>query len=65
MLNPWTSEPKLVESVLTLFFKSTQVVEDTSGSENDPSTSTLVSQLPELAEIAFRCMKERLDWLGR
>ena len=65
MINPWTSRPSVIDAVLVLFNASTEASEVqglTRGTQlrlGEPHT-----QLPELAEILFACIQERLNWLG-
>ncbi|KIL69792.1 hypothetical protein M378DRAFT_69338 [Amanita muscaria Koide BX008] len=65
MIKPWSSRPSIIDAVLGLFDTTTKVVDKPLPDKsllnvgNEPS-----SQLPELAEILFACVQERLDWLG-
>ncbi|PFH54313.1 hypothetical protein AMATHDRAFT_72820 [Amanita thiersii Skay4041] len=65
MVKPWTSRPAVIDAVLGLFDATTKVVEKplTDGSVASPESEPN-SQLPELAEVLFACVQERLDWLG-
>ncbi|CDO69523.1 hypothetical protein BN946_scf184785.g28 [Trametes cinnabarina] len=55
MLDPWTSQPTVIDIVSELFTVTTQIVEAPSG-DSDSANSTQVpkSQLPELAACLFR-----------
>ncbi|KAI0374941.1 hypothetical protein BV20DRAFT_934524 [Pilatotrama ljubarskyi] len=65
MIDPWTSQPEVVEIVNELFNVTTQLVEAHSGdSETAESKKVPRAQLPELASCLFRCIQERLDWLA-
>ncbi|KAF8625778.1 hypothetical protein AX15_005170 [Amanita polypyramis BW_CC] len=65
MIKPWTSRPSIIDAVLGLFDATTKAVDQPlsdgslQGTEKEPN-----SQLPELAEVLFACIQERLDWLG-
>ena len=65
MIDPWTSQPNVIDFVQELFRLTTQLAE---GNNEDPETAGAKkiprSQLPELASTLFRCIQERLDWLG-
>ncbi|EIW51716.1 uncharacterized protein TRAVEDRAFT_136690 [Trametes versicolor FP-101664 SS1] len=65
MINPWTSQIEIVDIVNELFQRTTLLVETPSGdSEAAESKKVPRQQLPELAACLFRCIQERLDWLG-
>lgn len=65
MIDPWTSQPNVIDFVQELFRLTTQLAE---ANNEDPETAGAKtiprSQLPELASTLFRCIQERLDWLG-
>ena len=66
MVDPWTSVPFVIDTVLTLFETSARVVETTvPASTGSYRTGKPYSQLPELAAQLFACVQERLDWLSR
>ena len=66
MINPWTSQMNIIGIVNELFNLTTALVEAPSGDSNTANAKKLPrSQLPELASCLFRCIQERLDWLGR
>lgn len=57
---------EIVDIVNELFQRTTLLVETPSGdSEAAESKKVPRQQLPELAACLFRCIQERLDWLGR
>nr|GAT53189.1 methyltransferase type 11 [Mycena chlorophos] len=60
MINPWTSNPVLIDVILGLFETTTKILDSPSGGR----LSNLGGQLPELASVLFRCFQERLDWLA-
>ena len=66
MLNPWTSQPAIIDAILSLFNTTARAIESpstrhhVSNRQSEPG-----SQLPDLAASLFACMQERLDWLGR
>ncbi|RPD66182.1 hypothetical protein L227DRAFT_539315 [Lentinus tigrinus ALCF2SS1-6] len=65
MINPWTSLPNVIETLNELFKLTTQLVEAPSGDSDTANVKKLPkSQLPELASCLFKCIQERLDWLG-
>ncbi|KAK2466879.1 hypothetical protein APHAL10511_001137 [Amanita phalloides] len=65
MIKPWTSRPAVIDAVLGLFDATTKVVDQPLSDGSLPSAGKEPStQLPELAEILFACIQERLDWLG-
>ncbi|KII88453.1 hypothetical protein PLICRDRAFT_110437 [Plicaturopsis crispa FD-325 SS-3] len=57
MLRPWTSTAAVVDLILGLFNSATKLAE-TGGAARGPG-----EQLPDLAEIMFACIHERLAWL--
>jgi len=60
LINPWTSQPVIVDTLFGLFEGTTRCIEaDSEASEGNSE------QLPELASILLACIQERLDWLGR
>lgn len=59
MLRPWTSTAAVVDLILGLFNSATKLAE-TGGAARGPG-----EQLPDLAEIMFACIHERLAWLKR
>lgn len=65
MIDPWTSQLNVIDIVQELFCLTTQLVE---AGNDDPEIAGAKrlprSQLPELASTLFRCIQERLDWLG-
>jgi nuclear pore complex protein Nup133 len=65
MINPWTSTPAVINSVLELFYFTAQYIDTVTITGNDAKASASSSQLPELAKILFQCISERLDWLRR
>jgi nuclear pore complex protein Nup133 len=66
MIKPWTSRPAIIDAVLGFFDATTKVVDQPLSDGSLPSVDKEPnSQLPELAEILFACIQERLDWLGR
>ncbi|KAI0807541.1 hypothetical protein C8Q74DRAFT_1213431 [Fomes fomentarius] len=65
MINPWTSRMDVIDIVNELFNLTTALVEAPSGDSENASVKKLPkSQLPELASCLFKCIQERLDWLG-
>ncbi|KAI0636924.1 Non-repetitive/WGA-negative nucleoporin C-terminal-domain-containing protein [Trametes polyzona] len=65
MIDPWTSQPDIIDLVDELFNATTQLVEAPSGdSESAESKKVPRQQLPELAACLFQCIQERLDWLS-
>ncbi len=66
MMNPWTSQKNVIDILNELFKLTTELVEAHSGDSDTGSVKSLPkSQLPELASCLFKCIQERLDWLGR
>lgn len=66
MINPWTSRMDVIDIVNELFDLTTVLVEAPSGDSENASVKKLPkSQLPELASCLFKCIQERLYWLGR
>ncbi|EJF65900.1 hypothetical protein DICSQDRAFT_49916 [Dichomitus squalens LYAD-421 SS1] len=64
MIDPWTSQPNVIDLVNELFLLTTQLVEAGAGDAEAASTKRLPrSQLSDLASTLFRCVQERLDWL--
>lgn len=66
MIDPWTSQPNVIAIVVELFTLTAAMVETPSGDSGTANFKRLPkSQLPELASCLFKCIQERLDWLGR
>ena len=66
MLNPWTSQPAVIDAILSLFNTTARAIESPSTRQHvSNGRSEPGSQLPDLAASLFACMEERLDWLGR
>jgi hypothetical protein len=61
MINPWTSTPSILNSVLDLFYSTNQLIDTT----DTTAVKTAKLQLSELAKIIFQSFNERLEWLGR
>ena len=66
MIDPWTSQPTVIDIVTELFESTTKLIEKPSG-EAEPSAALKKAkeQLPELATVLFGTYQERLRWLGR
>ena len=65
MIDPWTSQPNVIDLVNELFLLTTQLAEAGASDLEDANAKRLPrSQLPDLASTLFRCIQERLDWLG-
>ncbi|KAI0670336.1 Non-repetitive/WGA-negative nucleoporin C-terminal-domain-containing protein [Trametes maxima] len=65
MLDPWTSQPEIIDIVNEFFNVTAGLVEAPSGdSETADSKKVPRQQLPELASSLFRCIQERLEWLN-
>lgn len=66
MIEPWTSEPRIIDLVLGLFESTSRVVDSaepgTAATRKDMAPN---AQLPDLAGVLFACIQERLDWLSR
>jgi hypothetical protein len=62
MIQPWSSEPPIIDAVLELFNICTRFVEYTNVEQG---SSEPKRQLPRLAGTLFAAIRERLDWLGR
>lgn len=66
MINPWTSQPNVIGILNELFKLTTELVEAPSGDSDTANVKRLPkSQMPDLASCLFKCIQERLDWLGR
>ncbi|KAG7451103.1 uncharacterized protein BT62DRAFT_882814 [Guyanagaster necrorhizus] len=66
MINPWTSDPNIINVVQGLFDATTRLVESVTTSVGHAVTDDeTTEQLSELAAILFACMQERLDYLSR
>ena len=64
MIDPWTSQPIVIDIVNELFLLSTQLTEAGANDQESSRTKKLPkSQLPDLASALFRCLQERLKWL--
>ncbi|THU89518.1 hypothetical protein K435DRAFT_969042 [Dendrothele bispora CBS 962.96] len=59
MVKPWTSEPGIIDAVLSAFNHSTTEIE--SGTLSDSIKAEI--RMPELATILLACVYERIDWL--
>jgi nuclear pore complex protein Nup133 len=66
VIDPWTSQPAVIDTVLDLFEGATRYIETPTPS---PGASAVkggpIDQLPELASVLLACIQERLEWLGR
>ncbi len=61
MIKAWTSRPIIIDAVLSLFDLTTKTIESSARTrDREPS-----SQLPALAAVLFKSIRERLDWLLR
>ena len=66
MIDPWTSQPSVIDIVTELFETTARLVEKPAGDANPtPSIQQAREQLPNLAAVLFASYKEWLDWLGR
>lgn len=65
-LNPWTSDEPLISIVMGLF-NATAIKLATSSADDIMHTNEdeMSGYLPRLAAAAFKCFRERLDWLER
>ncbi|CCM02415.1 uncharacterized protein FIBRA_04513 [Fibroporia radiculosa] len=64
LLDPWSSQPNIIEVVFELVIATTKVVETPSpDAESTQTRVQLREQLPELASTLFTCIQERLRWL--
>ncbi|KAJ7219294.1 hypothetical protein GGX14DRAFT_591296, partial [Mycena pura] len=62
MIDPWTSNPELIDVILSLFETTTKMLD--SSTRVVAQNTHMNSQLPELATVLFSCIQERLDWLA-
>lgn len=66
MIDPWTSQPAVIEIVNELFETTSRLVEKPAGeAAPTPSIKQARSQLPELASVLFASYAEWISWLGR
>jgi nuclear pore complex protein Nup133 len=66
MISSWTSRPGTIDVVLSLFNATTKVLENAAvDARSKAQRQEPGSQLPQLASLLFKCVKERLDWLSR
>lgn len=66
LLNPWSSQPSVIEVLSELFSLTTKLVEiPVADPEVVKARAIPKGQLPELATWMFACIQERLDWLDR
>ncbi|OSX65290.1 hypothetical protein POSPLADRAFT_1054050 [Postia placenta MAD-698-R-SB12] len=64
LLDPWSSQPSVVEVLSELFSLTTKLVETpVADPEIVKARAVPKGQLPELATWMFACIQERLDWL--
>lgn len=66
MIDPWTSQPTIIDIVAELFETTAKLVESPSAdADPSPSKDTAKAQLPELASSLFSIYHEQLEWLSR
>ena len=66
LIDPWTSQPRIIDIVAEFFKNTTTFIESSSAhQDNAPAKDALKEQMPDLASTLFGCVQERLDWLGR
>ncbi|KAF7796966.1 hypothetical protein EIP86_008154 [Pleurotus ostreatoroseus] len=65
MIQPWTSDPAVIDIISELFETTAKLVE-TPSSDAEPSASLrrMKEQLSELASLLFACFSEQLEWLS-
>jgi hypothetical protein len=63
MIDPWTSGPAIIDSILELFVVTARFID--ANAEDESRTMVTKSQLPDLAKDLFKAVQERLDWLER
>ncbi|RXW20887.1 hypothetical protein EST38_g4970 [Candolleomyces aberdarensis] len=65
MISSWTSRPGTIDVVLSLFNATTKVLENVAADARPKAQRQEPgSQLPQLANLLFKCVKERLEWLS-
>ncbi|KAJ3533367.1 hypothetical protein NM688_g7291 [Phlebia brevispora] len=65
MIDPWTSQPIVIDIISRLFDTTARLVESPlSEAEPTPTSKQAKAQLPELASILFSCYHEQLEWLA-
>lgn len=66
LINPWTSQPQIIDIVSEFFESTTTFIESPSADQESAGMkNALKEQIPGLASTLFICVQERLDWLGR
>ena len=66
MIDPWTSQPAIIDIVTELFERTAKLVETPSAEVNHtPNNSQAKAQLPDMASVLFAAYNERLEWLDR
>lgn len=63
LIQPWTSEPAVIDIVSYLFDVTSKLVESPS-SPTSPAHPTLQQQLPDLASVLFYAFHEWCAWLS-
>jgi nuclear pore complex protein Nup133 len=63
MRNAWTAKEGIINVVTTLFDTTADAI--SSNPESEQENSELHVQIPQLANILFASIRERLDWLER
>ncbi|KAI0079884.1 hypothetical protein K474DRAFT_1696036 [Panus rudis PR-1116 ss-1] len=66
LIDPWTSQPALLDIVSELFAITTTIIQQSSSEPESSSGSRTQArkQLPSLAAALLSCYYERLQWLG-
>ena len=66
MINPWSSKPAVIETLLDLFNATTRCIDTLSPEDSLATRETEPkTQMPELAALLLACLEERLSWLRR
>ncbi|KAJ4487908.1 hypothetical protein J3R30DRAFT_3654300 [Lentinula aciculospora] len=61
MIDPWTSTSSIIDGILALFDTTTRISDSPTAANKD---AELYNQLPDLAEVLFACMSQRLERLA-
>lgn len=63
MIDAWTSTSSIIDGILALFETTTRIADSPAAANQAARGSELHNQLPELAEILFACITQRLERL--
>lgn len=63
MIDPWTSTSSIIDGILALFDTTTRIIDSPAAANKAAKGSEAHNQLPQLAEVIFACISQRLERL--